>query len=90
MIDDNICYPTLKYKNGIGAKEIVQKIRDYVKKYSDYTFSITLDKCGWTPDIKVSLVSGNKDITKDGTIEELKQIIKWMERVTTIPEGSTP
>ncbi len=63
------------YKNGIGAKEIVQKIRDYVKKYSDYTFSITLDKSTWTPDIKVSLVSGNKDITKDGTMEELKQIV---------------
>ena len=56
------------YKNGIGTKEIVQKIRDYVKKYSDYTFSITLDKCGWTPDIKVSLVSGNKDITKDDNL----------------------
>lgn len=63
------------YKNGIGTKEIVQKIRDYVKKYSDYTFSITLDKSTWTPDIKVSLVSGNKDITKDGTVEELKQIV---------------
>lgn len=63
------------YKNGIGTKEIVQKIRDYVKKYGDYTFSITLDKSTWTPDIKVSLVSGNKDITKNGTIEELKQIV---------------
>lgn len=29
-------------------------------------------------------------IKYDATIEELKQIIKWMERVTTIPEGSTP
>lgn len=63
------------YKNGIGTKEIVQKIRDYVKKYSDYTFSITLDKSTWTPDIKVSLVSGNKDITKNGTIEELNTIV---------------
>lgn len=63
------------YKNGIGTKEIVQKIRDYVKKYSDYTFSITLDKSTWTPDIQVSLVSGSKDITKNGTIEELKKIV---------------
>ena len=29
-------------------------------------------------------------IKYDATIEELKQIIKWMERVTTIPKGSTP
>lgn len=63
------------YKNGIGTKEIVQKIRDYVKKYSDYTFSVTLDKSTWTPDIQVSLVSGSKDITKNGTIEELKKIV---------------
>ena len=30
------------------------------------------------------------DRRDDATIEELKQIVKWMERVTTIPEGSTP
>lgn len=23
-------------------------------------------------------------------LEELKQIVNWMERVTTIPKGSTP
>ena len=39
----------------------------------------------------VTWISGRANRIKyDATIEELKQIVSWMERVTTIPKGSTP
>ena len=39
----------------------------------------------------VAWISGRANRIKyDATIEELKQIVSWMERVTTIPKGSTP
>lgn len=38
----------------------------------------------------VTWISGRANRIKyDATLEELKQIVEWMERVTTIPEGST-
>lgn len=39
----------------------------------------------------VNWISGRANRIKyDATIEELKAIAQWMERVTTIPKGSTP
>ena len=39
----------------------------------------------------VAWISGRANRIKyDATLEELKQIVNWMERVTTIPKGSTP
>ena len=39
----------------------------------------------------VAWISGRANRIKyDASLEELKQIVNWMERVTTIPKGSTP
>lgn len=38
----------------------------------------------------VAWISGRANRIKyDASIEELRQIVDWMERVTTIPKGST-
>jgi hypothetical protein len=45
---------------------------------------------GYTKE-NVAWVSGRANRIKyDASLEELKQIVQWMERATTIPKGSTP
>lgn len=74
------------YNSNLSREDIANKIREFVKKYKDYTFSVTVDKSTWTPAIKVRLVSGNKDITKNGTLEELYELVGninqyWLEDI---------
>lgn len=46
--------------------ELGKKVKEYVKKYSDYTFSITTDKFAGGRSMTVCLVSGKGNLVKDG------------------------
>lgn len=53
-----------KYAEYKGIKELAEQVREYVKKYTDYKFSVRVDNAGWTPKLFVMLTSG-KCLTKD-------------------------
>lgn len=46
--------------------ELGKKVKEYVKKYSDYTFSITTDKFAGGRSMTVCLMSGKGNLVKDG------------------------
>lgn len=63
------------YRDNLTDKDIMKKIREYLKKYKDFTFSTRIERAGWTTTFHITLMSGNKDITKNGTIEELNRVV---------------
>ena len=63
------------YNKDLTSKDIMGKIREYLKKYKDFTFSTRIEQAGWTTTFHITLMSGNKSITKNGTIEELNSVV---------------
>ena len=63
------------YNKDLTSKDIMGKIREYLKKYKDFTFSTRIEQARVTTTFHITLLNGNKDITKNGTIEELNKVV---------------
>ena len=55
-----------RYKEYNGIKNLAEKTREYVKKYSDFKFSITKEEFSMGCKLNVLLVSGKSNLVKDG------------------------
>lgn len=61
-----------KYNEFKGVVELAKIVREYVKKYQDYEFSITADKGGWTGKLYIKLTGGKCLTTQESDMRAVK------------------